>query len=247
MTAAEQILGLIPARGGSRGIPRKNIVPLAGRPLLAYTCDAAQRSRRLTRVVLSTDDEAIATEGRNCGVEVPFRRPPELARADTPSVSVARHAVHWLAERDGWQPDVVVLLQPTSPLRRARHIDEALDRMAEAEADTVLSVVRVPHNFSPFLIQQIENGWLRDFWQAPVPFDRFRRQSVPVLYAPNGPAVLATRTSVLVKDGTFYGERVAPYLMCEEDSIDIDSPADLRLAEWVLGQRGEGVSRPAGG
>ncbi len=104
------MLGLIPARGGSSGVPRKNIALLAGRPLLAYTCEAALGSRRLTRVLLSTDDEDIAQVGRTCGVEVPFRRPSELAQADTPSLAVAQHAVRWLRDHEQWEPDVVVLL-----------------------------------------------------------------------------------------------------------------------------------------
>ncbi|MCI0709847.1 MAG: acylneuraminate cytidylyltransferase family protein, partial [Chloroflexi bacterium] len=114
------ILGLIPARGGSKSIPRKNIVPLAGKPLLAYTCEAALDSAMLSRVILSTDDDEIAQVGRDCGVDVPFMRPTSLAQDDTGSVSVAQHAIHWLAENDNWQTDILVLLQPTSPLRTAQ-------------------------------------------------------------------------------------------------------------------------------
>src|SRR5262245_16834240 len=119
------VLGLITARGGSKGIPRKNLVPLLGRPLLAYTCEAALASTSLARVVLSTDDEEIASVGRAEGIEVPFMRPAELSRDDTPSIDVAVHAVQWLATHAGWQADALVLLQPTSPLRTAHHIDEA--------------------------------------------------------------------------------------------------------------------------
>lgn len=231
------ILGLIPARGGSRGIPRKNVALVGGRPLLAYTCEAALASRRLSRVVLSTDDEEIAAVGAACGVEVPFRRPGDLAQSETPSFPVAQHAVQWLREHEGWEADVVVLLQPTSPLRRARHIDEALDRMDEAGADTVVSVVPVPHRYSPYAVNRVEEGWLHDFWEQPVSFNRTRRQDVPVLYARNGPAVLATRTSVLLERQRFYGDRVLPYLMSEEESVDIDTGFDLSLAEWLLARR----------
>lgn len=236
------LLGLIAARGGSRGIPRKNLALLCGRPLLAYTCEAALGSRRLTRVVLSTDDDEIATVGRACGVEVPFQRPAELARSETPSLPVALHGVRWLREHEAFEPDVVVLLQPTSPLRRAEHIDEALDAMEAARADTVVSVVAVPHRYNPFSIVKIEHGWLRDFWDQAVPFDRFRRQDTPGLFARNGPAVLATRSSVLLKDGTFFGKRVLPYVMSEEDSVDIDTEFDLRQAEWLL-KRQDGSHR----
>lgn len=231
------ILGLIPARGGSKGIPQKNIAQVAGRPLLAYTGEAALNSRRLTRVILSTNDEAIAEAGRKCGIEVPFLRPPELARDDTPSLPVAQHAVRWLEENDHWKADVLVLLQPTSPLRRTEHIDQALARMDELQADTVVSVIEVPHRFSPYSVMRSENGVLQDFWTDPLPFDRFRRQSAPVLYARNGPAVLACRSQVLFDRASFYGERIAGYVMSEEDSVDVDTPLDLRLAGFLLNER----------
>lgn len=231
------ILGLIPARGGSRGIPRKNIAPIGGRPLLAYTCEAALGSRRLTRVVISTDDEEIAAVGRDCGAEVPFWRPPELAQAETPSLPVVLHALDWLSGHEAWEPDIVVLLQPTSPLRRARHIDEALQAMEAAGADTVVSVVPVPHRYNPYSIGRVADGWLRDFWEEPVPFDRFRREDAPLFYARNGPAVLATRTCVLRERASFFGHLVLPYVMLEEDSVDIDTPFDLRMAEWLLAQQ----------
>lgn len=228
------ILGLVPARGGSKSIPHKNIALLAGRPLLAYTCEAALESRYLTRVVLSTDDETIAEVGRDCGVEVPFTRPNELARDDTPSLAVAQHAIRWLSEHEGWQADMLVLLQPTSPLRRAQHIDEALNLMLQSEADTVISVIEVPHRFNPYSVMKLVNGYLEDFWQDSLPFNRYRRQDLPTLYARNGPAVLATRVRVIMEQASFYGERVVPYVMTEEDSVDIDTPLDLELAAWFI-------------
>jgi CMP-N,N'-diacetyllegionaminic acid synthase len=235
------ILGLIPARGGSKGIPRKNIARLAGRPLLAYTCEAALGSKLITRVVLSTDDTEIAQVGRDCGVEVPFLRPGELAGDDTPSLAVAQHAMRWLTEHERWTPDVLVLLQPTSPLRRARHVDEALERMAQAEADTVVSVVEVAHSFSPYGVMRLQDGWLENFWKEPLPFNSFRRQNLPIFYARNGPAVLATQVRVLIEQQSFYGKTIAPYIMTEEESVDIDTLFDLRLAEWLIGQRKETV------
>ena len=159
-TVMKNVLGLIPARGGSKSIPGKSIALLAGRPLLAYTCEAALGSRCLTRVLLSTNDEKIAQVGRACGVEVPFLRPLELARDDTPSLPVAQHAVRWLIEHEGWEPDVLVLLQPTSPLRQTHHIDAALEHMAQVNADTVVSVVEVPHRFSPYSVMWLQAGWL---------------------------------------------------------------------------------------
>ncbi len=229
-----RVLGLIPARGGSKSIPHKNRAPLAGRPLLAYTCEAASGSRRLTRVIVSTDDEEIAHVGRGFGAEVPFLRPHELARDGTPSLPVAQHAVRWLTEHEGWEPDVLVLLQPTSPLRQARHIDEALVLMEQTAADTVVSVIAVPHRFSPYALMQLQDGCLHDFWQEPLPFDRFLRQNLPVLYARNGPAILASRVAVMFECQSFYGQRVIPYVMGEAESVDIDTPDDLWRAEWLL-------------
>jgi CMP-N,N'-diacetyllegionaminic acid synthase len=241
------VLGLIPARGGSSGIPRKNIAPLDGRPLLAYTCEAALGSRSLTRVVLSTDDEEIAELGRDYGVQVPFPRPAELGQADTPSLAVAQHALRWLAEHEQWDADVLVLLQPTSPLRQARHIDEALAQMGAAGGDSVVSVVPVPHQFSPFLVMRADDGELREFWPEPVPFDRFRRQAQPRLFAPNGPAILGSRTDTLFERQSFYGLRLVPYVMSVEDSIDIDTPFDLEFAEWVLARRQQRASGSSDG
>lgn len=234
------ILGLIPARGGSKSIPHKNIADLRGRPLLAYTCEAASGSAQIARVVLSTDDEQIAAVGQRCGVQVPFMRPAELSRDDTPSILVAQHAIRWLADHERWRTDILVLLQPTSPLRQSHHIDAALAAMRDADADTVVSVVKVPHRYSPYNIMRMEADRLRDFWEDPLPFDRFRRQNLPVLYARNGPAVLASRAAVILDKSSFYGEHIVPYIMREEDSVDIDTPFDLRLAVWLLDQRDGG-------
>lgn len=231
------VLGLIPARGDSKSIPRKNIAPLAGRPLLAYTCDAALGSTRLTRIVLSTDDEEIAEVGRKYGVEVPFLRPKPLGRDDTPSIRVAQHAVRWLMMHEGWEADVLVLLQPTSPLRQSYQIDEALECLEEAKADTVVSVTELPHRFSPYSIMQLQDGCLQEFWHESLPFDRFCRQNLPTLYARNGPTILACRVAVLLNGDSLYGQRIVPYIMTEEDSVDIDTPFDLRLAEWLIAHR----------
>jgi CMP-N,N'-diacetyllegionaminic acid synthase len=235
----ENILGLIPARGGSKAIPRKNIASLVGRPLLTYTCEAALNSQVLTRVVLSTDDKDIAEIGRQHGIEVPFTRPTSLAQDDTPSIEVARHAIEYLRDREQWIPDVVVLLQPTSPLRRARHIKEAVELMEETRADTVVSVVEVPHRFNPNNVMELRDGELVNILPALDNFDRFRRQSLPVLYARNGPAVLVSRVDVILNSKSFYGARVVPYFMNEEESLDIDSKFDLWLAEQLIARRGE--------
>jgi CMP-N-acetylneuraminic acid synthetase len=232
------VLGLITARGGSKAIPRKNIAPLGGYPLIAWTCAAARASTRLTRIVVSTDDAEIASIARSCGAEAPFMRPPELAADDSPSIAAVRHAVDWLEREQRWQPSAVVLLQPTSPFRTGAHIDEALALLESKSADTVVSVTVVPHRFSPYSLMECdEGGWLRDFWKTPLAFDRFRRQSHPPLFARNGPAVLVSRRSVIA-GGSLYGLRVAAYVMSAADSLDIDAPEDLEYAEMLVRSKG---------
>jgi len=233
----KKLLGLITARGGSRSIPRKNIVLLAGRPLLVYTVETSLGSQKLTRVVLSTEDEEIARIGRESGAEVPFMRPNELAQDTSGSLEVAQHAVRWLEDNEGWRADAVVILQPTSPLRRSEQIDRGFEIMDETGADTVVSVVEVPHNFNPYSLMQLEDGRLTDFWKEPLDFNRYRRQEIPLFYARNGPAVLITRYKTLMEDKTFYGEHIAPLFMSWEDSHDIDTPMDFEIVEWLLKRR----------
>jgi len=232
------ILGLIPARGGSKSIPRKNIAPLGGRPLIAWTCDAALGARHLSRSIVSTDDDAIAEAAAAHGIPAPFRRPPALSGDQATSATAAIHAVDWLRQQEGWRADILVLLQPTSPLRTAAHVDAALDLMLARGAETVVSVMPVPHRFSPYSIMREADGRLEHFWTEPLGFDRFNRQSHPALFARNGPAILAVRVPVLLARGGFYGDHTVGYEMDEDASIDIDGPRDLLLAEAALARRG---------
>ncbi len=228
------VLGLIPARGGSKGIPHKNIAPLAGKPLLAYSCEAALQSQFLARTLLSTDDPEIADVGREFGVEVPFMRPPELALDETPILPVIQQTLEWLDEHDGFVPDAVVLMQPTSPLRKAGHIDAAIQLFFEQKADTVVSVIEVPHQFNPVSLMQLdEENQLQPYLQGSM---ILRRQEKPRLYARNGPAVLMIRQDTIQR-GQLYGERIFPYLMDQTASLDIDDIVDLQMAEYWL-QRG---------
>jgi len=227
------VLGVIPARGGSKGIPNKNLALLRGRPLLAYTADAVKESRRLTRTIVSTDDENIAECARSLGLEVPFMRPPSLAADEAPMLPVLQHAIERL-RADGFETDIVVLLQPTSPLRRAEHIDAAIDWLQRTAADSVVSVVEVPHQFNPLSVMRIEDGLLKPFLDGPTVT---RRQDKPTVFARNGPAVLAVRAAV-VSGGSLYGERSWPLGMSAEDSLDVDTPWDLRLVESALSVRG---------
>jgi CMP-N-acetylneuraminic acid synthetase len=223
------ILGVIPARGGSKGIPNKNLAPLRGRPLLAYTADAAKASTKLTRTIVSTDDEQIAACATSLGLEV-LMRPAALAADDTPMLAVLQHAIDAM-RAGGFDTDMVVLLQPTSPLRRAEHIDAAVVWLQRTRGDSVVSVVEVPHQFNPTSVMRLDDGLLKPFLNGPA---ATRRQDKPRLYARNGPAVLAVHARV-IESGSLYGNETWPLLMTPEESLDVDTPLDLRLVESLIG------------
>ena len=225
-------LGIVPARGGSKGIPGKNLVPLLGRPLLAWTIEAARGAARLDRTLVSTDDPAIAAVARDCGADVPSLRPAELAGDDVPMLDVLQHALGALCPPDE-QPEILVLLQPTSPLRRATHIDEAIALLNVSGADSVVSVVEVPHQFNPVSVMGLDGERLVPFLPGA---SVTRRQDKPRVFGRNGPAVLAVRASVIAA-GSLYGTDVRPYFMSPQDSLDIDDPFDLELAAWLLERR----------
>lgn len=227
------IIGLIPARGGSKGIPGKNIAPCAGRPLLAYTAASALQAKRLNRVILSTDDRAIAEVGRALGLEVPFMRPAELSGDAASSLSVIEHTLGWL-EAQGEDVEALVLLQPTSPLRRAAQIDEAIQRFQVSGADTLVSVIEVPHRFHPDSLMRLEGGALLPLRTAGEMV--LRRQDLPKLYARNGPAILILRPQQ-IRVGNLYSGHTVAYEMPTLDSLDIDAPEDLALATLILESR----------
>lgn len=224
------IIGLIPARGGSKGIPRKNIAPCAGRPLLAYTAEAALAAKCLDRVMLSTDDAGIASVGRKYGLEVPFLRPAKLATDKADSLSVIVHALDWL-ESQGDAVDAIVLLQPTSPLRTAHHIREAVNIFQTQKPDALVSVLEVPHQYHPNALMRLEQDALSTIVAASEMI--LRRQDVTQLYARNGPAILILSASQ-IRSGSLYGGVTAPYIMSKHDSLDIDTVEDLAVAAASL-------------
>lgn len=224
-----RLLAVIPARGGSKGLPRKNIRKLAGLPLIVYSIRAGQAASSVDRLVVSTEDAEIAAVARDNGAEV-IERPAELARDDTPTRPVIQHAVDTLA-RDGYTPDAVLTLQPTSPLRTARHIDEAAALFAaDSSADSLVSCVRVPHIFHPHSVMRLsKDNALEPYLDGPA---ITRRQDKGTVYARNGAAIYITRAD-RIKDFVF-GGRLLPYEMPFEDSIDIDDEDDWRRAEARL-------------
>jgi CMP-N-acetylneuraminic acid synthetase len=224
------LIGLVPARGGSKGIPRKNLAECGGKSLLAWTAEAAFRSKVLDRVILSTDNVEIAEAGRSLGLEVPFMRPAALSGDSALMHGVIHHALSML-RKDDFFPEAVVLLQPTSPLRRARHISEAVDLFRMGGAATVVSVTRVPHRFVPSSLMCQCDGCLVPLKESDI--GTTQRQKKVTLFARNGPAVLITRRDV-IDSGKLYGDRIIGYEMDEFASIDIDTPAELRLADLMI-------------
>jgi CMP-N,N'-diacetyllegionaminic acid synthase len=223
-------LAIVPARGGSKGVARKNIAMVGGKPLIAWTIDAARNAASLSRVVVSTDDPEIARAAREHGADVPFLRPADLARDETPAIDVILDMLDRLYAAEDYQPDVVVCLQPTSPLRTASDIDAAIELLHARDADAVVSLTAAhPH---PYWTKRMDaNGWVCPFiTDVPPPT---RRQDLPAAYALNG-AVYAARTAVLTATRSWYTARTCGYVMPAERSLDVDTPWDLKLLRLLL-------------
>lgn len=231
---ATKVLALIPARGGSKSIPRKNIRSFAGHPLIAYSIAAGLAAEMVTRVIVSTDDDEIAQVSRQYGAQVPFMRPAEFARDETPDLPVFRHALEWLAEHDGYTPQIVVHLRPTSPLRRAWHIDQAVYRLIEQPQADAVRTVCVPFQ-NPFKMWQIgADGLMRPLMQTSFkePYN-MPRQALPEVYWQTGYVDAVWADTILTKK-SMTGDRILPLVIDPGEWIDIDSPDDWRHAESLL-------------
>ncbi|MCJ7431995.1 MAG: acylneuraminate cytidylyltransferase family protein [Anaerolineales bacterium] len=225
-----KILGLITARGGSKGIPQKNIRDLAGKPLLAWTIEVALSSQCFDKVVVSTDDYRIAKVARDFGADVPFMRPFEMAQDDSSSMDAVLHAVHFLANHENYFPQYIMLLQPTSPLRSSVDIQKAIKIIQDKQADSVVSVTTVHQH--PYWMKTISpDGRLADF--SPTERSYTKRQDLPTAYALNG-AIYLARREVLLARSSFYGKNTFAYVMPSERSLDIDTPWEFHLAELIL-------------
>lgn len=224
------ILGLITARGGSKGIPRKNLADLNGKPLIAWTIEAGLKSNDLDRVIVSTDDQEIAVVARQYGAEVPFMRPAELAADRSAHIPVIQHALQWVEKACGRLPEYVCLLQPTSPFRTAEHINQAVALLREKTADAVVGVCEAKTH--PFLTRKIdEHGLLQPFMSIPSGY--LRRQDFPPAYEING-AIYLCRSSIVMKEETLLPEKTRAFVMDEKASLDIDTPDDLAYAKVQL-------------
>jgi CMP-N-acetylneuraminic acid synthetase len=225
------VLGVIPARGGSKSVPRKNIALLHGRPLIAYTIEAARASRRLTHFLVSSEDPEIIAVAADCGAPVPFVRPAELATDVAPTLPVVQHAVREMERMEGIIFEIVVLLQPTTPLRCAQDIDAAVAKLIDTGADSVVSVVDVGA-YHPARMRQIVDDRLVELPMRE-PREMLRRQELPPVYIRNG-AVYAVRRQVVMEQNSLIGQVSRPYIMPEERSVNIDSRLDMLMAEILL-------------
>jgi len=228
----KKVLAIIPARGGSKGIPGKNLVNFCRKPLIKWTIDAAKNSKLIDRIILSSDDKNIIEYCKKQRVEVPYKRPKKLAQDNTPMLPVIKHAVNYLKSNEKYNPDYILLLQPTSPLRTYKHIDEALNLLINSNVDSIVSVVDVPHNCNPYSVMKLQNGYLKPFLKYNENMNL--RQKKPIFYARNGAAIYAFTYNCLMKKNSIYGDKILPYFMKKEESIDIDDKFDLKIAEIFM-------------
>ncbi len=231
-----KFMGLITAKGESISVPGKNLRLLGGRPLVEYTLKEAKRSRYLDRTIMSTDDQEIAAISKEFGIEVPFIRPASLCRPETPHHPVIVHALEEMSSR-GYEPDAVVLLQPTSPFRTAEHIDGTIEVFMAEDCDSAISVRAVRDH--PYWMFRVRHGRLVPYVKTTKQYNR--RQDLPVIYRRNG-AVYVMKPEIL-RSGSLLGHTVRPYIMDWLSSLEIDEEDDLDYAEVVMRRVGSGPRR----
>lgn len=237
---AHKILAVIPARGGSKGVVHKNIRPIGGKPLIAYTIETALAARHLLhRTIVSTDDPDIAAVARDHGADVPFLRPAELAGDQVPMLPVLQHAVKFIEAQDGIRLDWVLLLQPTAPLRALEDIEASLKVAFQNDGDSVISVVQIFAEH-PILMKRIVDNRLLPYCVEEQEGTR-RQDYQPPAYMRNG-AIYLTRRDVLIEKNSIWGQVIRPYKMPAERSVNIDSELDLKLIELIMQERNEGAN-----
>jgi CMP-N-acetylneuraminic acid synthetase len=239
--AAQEATGLgavavIPARGGSKRIPRKNLALVGGCSLVGWAIQAAREAQSVARVLVSTDDVEIAAECRKLGAEVPWLRPAQLARDESPTVAAVEHALRWVVENVTPVPEFAVLLEPTAPMRQGKHIDEALDLLTTSDADCVMSVCEVPHVFHPEELLVVTDGQLCPYLPYRTMDTRHLRGSQSSVYLPNG-SVYAVRIQSVLAGHSLYGKKTLPYIMPWSEFLDIDTEDDLAMANLRMQRR----------
>lgn len=230
----DEVLAIIPARGGSKGLPRKNILPLLGKPLIAYTIEQAKKSKYINRTIVTTDDEEIAEVSLKYGAEVPFMRPKELGEDNITTNEVIKHVLDKLKETEGRIPKIICLLQCTSPLRGIDDIDSTIEKLFEKDFDTSVSVCEVDSN--PYWANVFNGDKLEYFLEEGKKIKR--RQDLPKVYEMNG-AVYVVKTEAFLRENNIECENMTGYIMNKEKSIDIDTLRDFKIAEFMLMNRNE--------
>ncbi len=226
-----KVLALIPARGGSKGLPRKNIIPLAGRPLICHTIEVALNAAVFDRIIVTTDDDEIAGLASASGAEVPFLRPAELAGDETKDLPVFAHALRWLNDRQDYFPEIVVALRPTCPLRTVEDIRRTLEKIQSCACDSVRTAC--PAEYHPYRMVRLEQDLAQPLMPAEASIIPYRRQELPPVYRWNGLAEAIWSRTILERN-TMFGNAVGVVITPRERSIDIDDEFDLYLAECVL-------------
>jgi N-acylneuraminate cytidylyltransferase len=232
------IYSLIPARGGSKGVPHKNIRPLQGKPLIVHSIEISLKSPSIQRTFVSTDSQQIAEVARHAGAEVPFLRPPELAQDDTRDLPVFQHFLGWLAQNDIPLPDAIFQFRPTSPSRSVSKIEEAVELLKRhREADSVRGVVEPGQN--PYKMWTVADGFMHPLLSISGVAEPFNepRQSLPKVYWQVGYLDLI-RTPTILKQNSLTGTRILPLKIDSKDSIDIDDEFSFQLAEFLMEKRG---------
>ncbi len=220
------ILGIIPARGGSKGLPGKNIKKLAGKPLIKFSIESAKQSR-INKILVTTDDKKIAKIAKSAGAEVPFLRPKSLSSDRSSIIEVVKHSLKFLKDKQSYIPDIIILLQPTSPLRNQNLIDKSISKLTRSNCTSVISVLKIKtHPYSAFWFKK---NYLKPFRKDYEKFER--RQKIPSLYYPTG-SVYTFWYDTLKKFNSMYGTRIKPII--EENQLDIDNNFDFFLAEMTL-------------
>ncbi len=230
------ILGLVTARGGSQRVPGKNIKAFLGSPLLAWTISVGKESGVLDRFVLSTDDTAIALVGKQYGIEVPFMRPAELATDTASSFDAVAHTVAYFQEQENYTPDIIVLLEPSSPGRQPTHIREAIDMLiGDTALDSVTAISPLPPQFHPNKVfKRFEDGTVLRHTGARIRDSVVRGQDLPPRYYPNSSLYVFRTANLFAEPPSLWGDRTHGYIMDERYAMDIDTPEDWKMAEYKM-------------
>lgn len=228
-----RILAFIPARSGSKRIPNKNIQLLNGKPLIAYTIEAAKRAKYINRILVSTDSEEIASVAKQYGAEIPFLRPKEISRSNSTEMQFFEHALNWFSENENYEPELIVLLYPTSPFRKAKSIDKAVEEILKhPEADSLRSIRLCSEH--PYKMWVIQDGYLKPFVEGKDPnVHTFSYQFLPTVYIQNA-CIYITKPSTIRNKKSPTGDIIIPFIMDEIESTDINNPINFRLAEIII-------------